>query len=288
MSDSDKKSFWSTLPGAITAVTGLIGAISGIVLTFHQVGWIGSKTNLEAQRTTTEDATQSNDLPIRDLTIFEDNFTNPPMNKEWQVITGDWYIRDGFLNGVSTQKTSFGGPVWAILTLDKQLPRDYAVSFRTKIVKGDVSELMLRLSRNRYVRVYLYSIDQALMLGDGKFLEKNMPGSIGLDEIKDSLGGGVTVAQHGFPIFKDRWYSITVSAISNNYSISLGGQEVINYTDRKNELNSRGTIGLISNGHMQYDEVTIMDKTRVNWIYRLLKAIGIRANRNEIQVQYFT
>lgn len=114
------------------------------------------------------------------------------------------------------------------------------------------------------MRAYLYAIDQALKLGDGEFLKKNMPGSIGLDEIMDNLGGGVSVAQHGFPIFKDRWYSIKVTAVSNIYSISLGGQEIINYTDRKGELNPRGTIGLISNGHMQYDDVTITDKTKVD------------------------
>ena len=150
------------------------------------------------------------------------------------------------------------------MTLDKQLPRDYVVSFKTKIVEGEVSELMLRLSNNRYIRIYLYSIDQALMLGDGEFLKKNMPGSIGLDEIMDNLGGGVTLAQHGFPIFKERWYRIKVSAISSNYSISLGGQEIINYTDYKNKLNSSGTIGFISNGHMQYADVSVIDMTKVN------------------------
>jgi hypothetical protein len=264
MSDSDKKSFWSTLPGVITAIAALISAIGGILLTFHQIGWMGAKTKLEPPQSTTQLAIDSKNLSIKDLTLFEDKFSTPSLDTKWQIITGDWYSKDGVLNGVSRQKTSFGGPVWAILTLDKQLPRDYSVSFKTKIVEGEVSELMLRLSNNRYVRVYLYSIDQALMLGDGEFLKKNMPGSIGLDEIMDNLGGGVTVAQHGFPIFKERWYSIKVTAVSNNYSISLGGQEIINYTDLKNELNPHGTIGFISNGHMQYDDVTIIDKTKVN------------------------
>lgn len=264
MSDSDKKNFWSTLPGVITAVAALITAIGGILLTFQQIGWMGAKTKSESSHSITQPAIDSKDHSIKDLSLFEDKFSTPSLDTKWQVITGDWYIKDGVLHGISRQKTSFGGPVWAILTLDKQLPRDYTVSFKTKIVEGEVSELMLRLSNNRYVRAYLYAIDQALKLGDGEFLKKNMPGSIGLDEIMDNLGGGVTVAQHGFPIFKDRWYNIKVTAVSNNYSISLGGQEIINYTDRKSELNPRGTIGFISSGHMQYDDVTIIDKTKVN------------------------
>lgn len=264
MDDSDKKSFWSTLPGAITAIAGLIGAVGGILATFHQIGWINPKTKSEAQQTKTQTLNETSKTSINTATIFEDKFTTPYLNEVWQVVTGDWYIKDGVLNGVSTQKTSFGGPVWAIMTLDKQLPRDYVVSFKTKIVEGEVSELMLRLSNNRYIRIYLYSIDQALMLGDGEFLKKNMPGSIGLDEIMDNLGGGVTLAQHGFPIFKERWYRIKVSAISSNYSISLGGQEIINYTDYKNKLNSSGTIGFISNGHMQYADVSVIDMTKVN------------------------
>lgn len=265
MSNSDKKSFWSTLPGVITAIAALITAIGGMLLTFHQIGWMGDKPRLESSkpqsRSTTDAMEQSKKT---DLPLFEDKFVNPSLDTKWQIITGDWYIKDGVLNGVSNQKTSFGGPVWAILSLDKQLPSDYTVSFRTKIVEGEVTELMLHLSNNRYVRAYLYAIDQAVMLGDGEFLQKNMPGSIGLDEIMDNLGGGITVAQHGFPIFNNRWYQVKVTAVSNNYSISVGGQEIISYSDRKGLLNTRGTIGFISNGHMHYDDLIITDKTKIN------------------------
>jgi hypothetical protein len=40
MSDTDKKSFWSTLPGVITAIAALITAIGGILLTLHQIGTV--------------------------------------------------------------------------------------------------------------------------------------------------------------------------------------------------------------------------------------------------------
>lgn len=42
--DSEKpKSWWHTLPGVLTALGGLIGAIGGLILVGHQVGWIGGE-----------------------------------------------------------------------------------------------------------------------------------------------------------------------------------------------------------------------------------------------------
>lgn len=189
--------------------------------------------------------------------LLEETFSTASLNNHWQVITGNWYVKDGSLNGVSTQKNSWGGPVWAIVTLDKDLPANHSITFRTKIIDGAVSELMLHLSNNRYVRVYLYSIDQAIKLGDGDFLEENKPGQIGLDEIMNSLGGGETVAQHGFPIASDIWYSVKVTAKDSTYTINVGGQRMLQYEDVNGKLNKEGTIGFISNGHMQYDDIKI-------------------------------
>lgn len=39
----DKKSFWTTLPGILTGITGLITAIGGILTFFYQIGVIGSR-----------------------------------------------------------------------------------------------------------------------------------------------------------------------------------------------------------------------------------------------------
>ncbi len=258
MSGRREKNFWSTLPGAVTAIAGLITALGGTLLTLQQIGWIGPNARSVSSEPIRQNATLAENTPQgAQHHLFEDSFSSAALNSKWQVITGDWYAKDGVLNGISKQKTSFGGPVWAILTLDEELPEDYTVSFRVKIIEGEVAELMLRLSNNRYVRAYLYEIDQAVMLGDGKFLRKNMPGSIGLDEIMDNLGGGTTVAEHSYPILKNRWYSVKVTARKNHFTISVGGQNIVEYTDHKKQLNAQGTIGFISNGHMQFDDVSI-------------------------------
>ena len=192
----------------------------------------------------------------RDL-LFEETFTGTSLTSDWQILTGEWTIKDGALNGASNQKTSYGTPVWAIITLDKELPANYSISFRTKIISGELTELMLHLSNNRYVRVYLYSIDQAVVLGDGKILQENRPGEIGADKIMDSLGGGGSVARQGFPVLTNTWYNVRVVATGSTYAIFVGGQRIIQYEDEKGLLNKEGTIGFISNGQMQFDDIKI-------------------------------
>ena len=36
------KGFWKTLPGIITAITGLIAAVGSILVTMHSLGWLGT------------------------------------------------------------------------------------------------------------------------------------------------------------------------------------------------------------------------------------------------------
>ena len=46
---TEKKHFWSSLPGTITAVAGLITAIGGLLVVLHQVGIIGGFPNNQDQ-----------------------------------------------------------------------------------------------------------------------------------------------------------------------------------------------------------------------------------------------
>lgn len=194
--------------------------------------------------------------PCREV-LFQDGFDADSLGRDWQVISGDWQIQAGELHGVVTERTSSDTPVWAVLTLNRTLPADYTVSLRTRIQEGEVSELMVHLSNNRYVRAYLYEIDQAVMLGNGRFLSENRPGQEGLDEVLGHLGGGPTVLQHAVPIVRDRWYHVRVSISGNRYRISVGGQELVDHTDTAGELSPTGTIGLISNGHMAFDDIAV-------------------------------
>lgn len=205
-------------------------------------------------------ATNGSTAPAKPATdiLYADDFSEASLGNDWQVVSGDWSLKDGVLNGVSNQKNEFGGPVWAAVTLNRELPANYSVSFRTRIVDGEVSELMLHLSNNRYVRAYLYEINQAVILGDGTFLRDDKPGEANLEDNLKNLGGGPTVAQRGFPITKGTWYNVKVTAKDNTYTVSVGGQLVLKYVDSMDGLSKEGTVGLISNGHMQYDDLKIL------------------------------
>ena len=249
MSNSEERSFWTTVPGIITAVSGLISAIGGLIVAYAA---LNSGDTDSSQPEATKQSARSAQV------LYKEDFSDSSFSTEWTTLTGKWKVENGALNGRVNRQTSIGTPVWAITTLNQELPVDnYSVSFRTRIIKGEVSELMLHVSNNRYVRAYVYTIDQAVVLGDGKVLERNEPGSIGADKIMDYIGGGPSLSQNGFPIQKDNWYNVVVTAKDNLYTITIGGQEVVRFIDAQKKLNPRGTIGFISNGQIQFDDVMI-------------------------------
>ena len=53
------------------------------------------------------------------------------------------------------KESSIGEPVWAAVTLNRDLPSNYSVSFRTRIVDGDLSELIASFI-NRPVRESIF------------------------------------------------------------------------------------------------------------------------------------
>lgn len=223
-------------------------------------GWPGSTSSGSQSAKPNQNTSppkETKEIKTEGQILYADDFSGDSLGNNWQVVSGDWFAKDGVLNGISNQKNSIGGPVWAAVTLNRDLPSNYSVSFRTRIVDGDLSELMLHLSTGRYVRAYLYDIDQDVVLGDGKFLTENKPGSNGLEENLKNLGGGPSVVSRAFPITKGNWYNVKVTAKDNTYTISVGGQLVVKYVDEKSLLNKEGTIGLISNGKMQYDDLKI-------------------------------
>jgi hypothetical protein len=52
---SEHKSFFSTLPGILTAIAGLVTAIAGLILALHQIGFIGAGTSKDSKPTPIED-----------------------------------------------------------------------------------------------------------------------------------------------------------------------------------------------------------------------------------------
>jgi hypothetical protein len=189
--------------------------------------------------------------------IFSDTFS-ATLGSRWQVVTGKWSVEDGVLDG---QKAGgqYDNGVWAAITLNQDIPDNCIVSFRTRLVDAAFAELMLHMSLNRYVRAYLYEVDQAAILGNGRFLRKDAPGELSNKELlSKGVGGGASIAEHGYPISLNEWYSVTVTNVNNEFRIYVGGQLVVQYIDVMGDLNRSGGIGFLVNGHAQFDDLAVM------------------------------
>ena len=202
--------------------------------------------------------------PPDNAAIFSDNFNAASLSSDWQPVSGEWKVDQGLLKGVGSHFTTDAGRQWASITLSRAIPADSIVTFKVRIVDGSTAELMLRLSKNKYVRAYIYAIDQSVNLGAGTFIGDDRPGSIGLKEVLQSIGGGPTLTSHSFPIRMSTWYSVAVTAIGNQYVIKIGGQTVVEFTDTGGKLNREGALGFITNGSIEIDdlEVRAADTTR--------------------------
>jgi hypothetical protein len=187
--------------------------------------------------------------------LFTEDFESNKLEKSWQIVSGKWFVKDGELHGIGTHYNPTRE--WGIITLNKQIPSEVIISLNICIKEGALGELMFHLSENKYVRVYLYEIDQEITLGNGTFIENNQPGSIGLDEVIESLGGGETIKNHSYPVKLGQWYSLSVKYEKGEYTIMAGGQTLIKYKDAVGRLQSDGTIGLIANGHICFDDIVI-------------------------------
>lgn len=175
-----------------------------------------------------------------DSILFQDTFSQSSLGNEWQIAIGNWYIKDGVLNGIGDSEK------WAFVTLIRELPTNYEVSFRTQIIDGPVSELMLHVSDNRYIRIYLFLILTELraVFGDGYIRS-------------DYSLGGPSLANTAVAVTQNTWYDIKATARNGIYTVSVNNQQLIYYIDEETKLSPRGTIGLVSTGHMQFDDVVV-------------------------------
>ncbi len=252
--NSSKPNFWTTLPGIFTGIAALLTAIAGLIIALNQLG--GSPPEQEpdpGSELVPESTPVKPSETVESNVLFTDSFETSQINPQtWQIYSGSWYIDDGELHGIG--KTVPPDVEWAAITLNLGIPDEVAVSFKMKIIDGFLGELLFHLANNRYVRVYLNNIEQTLILGDGIFAENT---NIGNRIYTVSPGGGRTVREQSLPVKTGQWYLVSVKYMDNDYSVSVGGQTLITYSDPEKKLQSTGTIGLIANGHISFDDIVI-------------------------------
>ena len=79
---------------------------------------------------------------------------------------------------------------------------------------------MLNISDDKYVRAYLYKINQKVVLDQGNF------------DINDKKrpGGGPSLHVKAFDIENNKWYDMKVCCINNNLTIKMKGKQVLQYS----------------------------------------------------------
>lgn len=54
----------------------------------------------------------------------------------------------------------------------KQLPENYEIDLKINMANASLFEIMLNLDKGKYIRTYLYQIDQNIVIGDGVYDKK--------------------------------------------------------------------------------------------------------------------
>jgi hypothetical protein len=235
----------------VIGVLGIFGVLNEVLNLTDRIRG-GSKT----EATTVVIETDSASAPADPSIVFTDEFTGDALGPKWQPLTGVWTVGGGTLKGGTADPSGDvqTRPDWPAMTLSRELPADCRVSFRVRLSgNASVAELMLHVSKNQYVRMYLYSIDQAVDIGAGQIVE----GEAGSGNVRVGAGGE-TLAQAPFPVVRDKWFQVVAIAQGQHYSIAVGGQLVVEFDDESDELSSSGTLGLITNGHaMEVDDLEV-------------------------------
>ena len=77
--ETGKKSWWVTLPGILTQLVALITALTGLVATLYQTGYIGRKAEAPASKATTSVVSNETPLPASPGNAGTGSATTPAM-----------------------------------------------------------------------------------------------------------------------------------------------------------------------------------------------------------------
>jgi len=110
------------------------------------------------------------------------------------------------------------------------------------MTKESLFEIMLNLDKGKYIRTYLYQIDQNIVIGDGVYDKKD-----------DSYGkrGGKTLFKKPMELEKNKWYSVKIKVQNNQIFFSVDNKTSLECSLEKSNLNKKGKLGFITNGEVK-------------------------------------
>jgi sucrose-6-phosphate hydrolase SacC (GH32 family) len=165
-----------------------------------------------------------------------------PLKSEWTSNPKEWFLKKDTLTGT-------GGPMhWAVIESKKKLPENYEIDFKVNMTQESLFEVMLNIDKEQYIRTYLYTIDQNIVIGRGVYKE-------GSNEYEKR--GGPTLFKKPMKLENNKWYSVKIRVVNNQLLFLVNNEISLECSLDKSDLSQQGKLGFITNGEAKIMELTI-------------------------------
>ncbi|MDR7212180.1 family 16 glycoside hydrolase [Flavobacterium piscis] len=174
----------------------------------------------------------------KEYTITQDS----QLKSDWSSSSKEWFLSKDTLTGK-------GSPMhWGVIESKKELPKNYEINFRVNMTKESLFEIMLNSEKEKYIRTYLYQIDQNIVIGRGTYKK-------GSDEYE--MRGGPSLFTESMKLENNKWYLVKIKVLNNQLSFSVNDETTLECSIEKSNLNLKGKLGFITNGEVQITDLTI-------------------------------
>lgn len=158
------------------------------------------------------------------------------LKSDWTINSKEWILKKDTLTGNGSLSP------WGVLVSKKQLPENYEIDLKVNMTGESLFEIMLNLDKGKYIRTYLYQIDQNIVIGDGVYDKKD-----------DSYGkrGGKTLFKKPMELENNKWYSVKIKVQNKQLFFSIDNKTSLECSLEKSSLNQKGKLGFITNGEVK-------------------------------------
>jgi hypothetical protein len=164
------------------------------------------------------------------------------LKSDWNFDLKEWLLEKDTLTGT-------GGPMhWGVIESKKLLPKNYEIDLKVNMTKESLFEVMLNIDQEKYIRTYLYQIDQNIVIGQGVY-NKN----------SDEYGkrGGPTLFKKTMKLESNKWYSVKIRVTNNQLYFSVNNETTLECSLDKSTLSQQGKLGFLTNGEAKITNLTI-------------------------------
>jgi len=164
------------------------------------------------------------------------------LKSDWTINSKEWILKKDTLTGNGSLSP------WGVLVSKKQLPENYEIDLKVNMTNSSLFEIMLNLDKGKYIRTYLYQIDQNIVIGDGVYDKKD-----------DSYGkrGGKTIFKKPMKLENNKWYAVKIRVTNNQLYFSVDNKTYLECSLEKSNLNQKEKLGFITNGKVKITDLTI-------------------------------